>query len=290
MRALSRGLAVLEFVTRNRGASFTEVRLETGLSKPVVHRILAELINGGYVWRGLEEGKYYSSGLLAVSSKSAQSHALMFVARNPLIKLVEQVQWPSGLFVRDGVDMVLIDTTQSMSPYALRGSKVGSRAPILLSPSGHAVLAQMPEDARENLFEELRRRGEWKRQLRLCGKTPAEIIAEVQKRGFALGELNLARDKPEISGFLTIAAPVMLRSNVVGAVGIWWRRPADGISVAQLNHLGGALEAATSAIATSLEVELSMGSSGAAGRGYGENAGRRSARALSRPDWSQRDA
>src|SRR6202012_2437266 len=67
MRGLSRGLQVLEFITRKRGATFTEVRLGTGLSKSVVHRILAELADSGYVWRGVAEGKYYASGVLARS-------------------------------------------------------------------------------------------------------------------------------------------------------------------------------------------------------------------------------
>jgi IclR family transcriptional regulator, mhp operon transcriptional activator len=283
MRTLSRGLAVLKLITENRGASFTEVRLETGLSKPVVHRILAELVNGGYIWRGVEEAKYYASGLLAVSIKGAQSHALMFAARDPLQKLVQQVQWPSDLFVRDGVDMVLIDTTQSKSPYALRTSKIGSRVPILLCPSGHAVLAEMAPADRDDLYEDLRRRGEWKRQLRLCGKVPAEIIADVQRRGFAVGEPNFGGNKPSGLGFLAIAAPVFLRSDVIGAVRIWWRRSADGVSAAQLNYLGGALKAATSAIAASLEVVSSIGSSGVSGRGYSENIGKRSSRVLSRP-------
>jgi DNA-binding IclR family transcriptional regulator len=289
MRTLSRGLAVLKFITQKRGASFTEVRLETGLSKPVVHRILAELLSGGYVWRGVEEGKYYASGLLAVSVKAVQSHALMYAAHDPLQKLLEQVQWPSDLLVRDGVDMVLIDTTQSMSPYALRPSKIGARVPILLSPSGHAVLAGMSQEDREGLYEELQRRGEGKRQLRLCSKPPAEIIAEVQKRGFAVGEPNFGGDKPAWPGFLAIAAPVVLRSNVVGAVRIWWRRSADGANAVQLNHFGDALKAATSAIAASLEVMLSTDrSSGATGRGSSESAGRRSSRILPHPDWFQR--
>jgi IclR family transcriptional regulator, mhp operon transcriptional activator len=257
MRGLSRGLQVLEFITRKRGASFTEVRLGTGLSKSVVHRILAELIEGGYIWRGVAEGKYYASGMLAVSTKGAQSHALMCAAQDPLRRLVEQVQWPSDLFVRDGTDMVLIDTAQSMSPYVLRESKIGARIPILLSAVGHAALAKMSEDDREDLYEELRRRGEWKRQIRLCTKPPDEIVADVQKRGFALREPNFG-DQPERPGFQAMAAAVALRTNVVGAVRVWWRQSADSAS-AQPHHLSNALRAAASAIAEGLEVVLSVG-------------------------------
>jgi len=258
MRGLSRGLQVLEFITRKRGATFTEVRLSTGLSKSVVHRILAELIDGGYVWRGVAEGKYYASGLLAVSTKGARSHALMCAGYDPLRKLTEKVLWPSDLFVCDGTDMVLIDTTQAMSPYVLRTSRIGARAPILLSAVGHAALAQMPEQTRENLFEELRRSGEWRRQLRLCDKPPAELIAEVQKRGFALRAPYFGGDQPERSGFLAVAAPIVLRAAVVGAVRIWWRQSADGAN-AQPNQFSDALKGAAVAIAEGLEMVLSIG-------------------------------
>jgi IclR family transcriptional regulator, mhp operon transcriptional activator len=258
MRALSRGLQVLEFITRKRGASFTEVRLGTGLSKSVVHRILAELIDGGYVWRGVAEGRYYASGLLAVSTKGAQSHALICAAQEPLRKLAQQVQWPSDLFVRDGTDMVLIDTTQSLSPYVLSASKIGSRAPILLSAVGRAVLAEMPDEDRESVYEDLRRSGEWRRQIRLCDRPPAEIIADVQKRGFVVQAPYFGGEQPERSGFLAIAAPVVLRSNVVGAVRIWWRQSAEGTS-AQPNHFSEPLKVATLAIAAGLELVLSVG-------------------------------
>jgi DNA-binding IclR family transcriptional regulator len=258
MRGLSRGLQVLEFITRKRGATFTEVRLGTGLSKSVVHRILAELADGSYVWRGVAEGKYYASGLLAVSTKGARSHALMCAAHDPLRKLAEQVQWPSDLFVCDGTDMVLIDTTQSMSPYVLRTSKIGSRAPILLSAVGHAALAQMPAEAREDVFEELRRSGEWRRQIRMCDKPPDELIADVQKRGFACRTPYFDSDQPERPGFLAMAAAVALRSNVVGAVRIWWRQAAEGANV-QPGQLSDALKSATSAIGAGLEEVLSVG-------------------------------
>jgi IclR family mhp operon transcriptional activator len=172
--------------------------------------------------------------------------------------LAEQVRWPSDLFVRDGTEMILIDTTQSMSPYVLQASKIGSRVPMLLSAVGHAALAEMPLEARENLFEELRRRGEWKRQIRLCEKPPAEIIADVQKRGFAVREPCFGADQPERPGFLAIAAPVALRSNVVGAVRIWWRQSAEGAS-AKPTHFSDALKGAASAIAEGLEVVLSVG-------------------------------
>lgn len=258
MRGLSRGLQVLEFITRRRGATFTEVRLGTGLSKSVVHRILAELTDGGYAWRGVAEGKYYAAGLLAVSSKGARSHALLCAAYDPLRKLAGQVQWPSDLFVCDGTDMVLIDTTQSMSPYVLRTNKIGSRAPILLSAVGHAALAQMPPEAREDVYEGLRRSGEWRRQLRLCDKPPDKFIAEVQKCGFACRTPYFGGDQPERAGFLAMAAAVALRSNVIGAVRIWWRQSADGANV-HPGLLSDALKGATSAIADGLEQVLSVG-------------------------------
>jgi IclR family transcriptional regulator, mhp operon transcriptional activator len=255
MRALSRGLEVLEFITRKRGASLKEVRLATGLSKSVVHRILVELIDGGFIWRGVAEARYYASGLLAVSSKGAQAHALKCAARGPLKKLVKTVQWPSDLFVRDGADMVLIDTTQMMSPYTLNFSKIGSRLPILLSSVGHVALAEMKEEEREEVYEELQRRGQLNRQLRLCTRPVDEIITDVKDRGFAVGEPT---GDVAVKMAISIATAVTLRSNVIGSLNVWWPQSAEN-AITHPSLFLEPLKCATKAISENLEGILSIG-------------------------------
>ena len=66
MKSLARGLEVLDFVARGEGVTFTEVCTATALPKSVVHRILAELVSSGHVWRGHAEPKYFASASMAI--------------------------------------------------------------------------------------------------------------------------------------------------------------------------------------------------------------------------------
>ena len=129
MRALARGLEVLDFLARRDGSTFSDVCLATGLSKAVVHRILAELLSSGHVWRGLEEALFYASASMAIVPKGAQSQALKRAAVGPLVRLVSVVRWPSDS-IRQGRQSddpyryheIEISVCSSLVPYRATGS------------------------------------------------------------------------------------------------------------------------------------------------------------------------
>jgi len=227
MRALARGLEVLDFLARRDGSTFSEVCLATGLSKAVVHRILAELLSSGHVWRGVEEPLFYASAGMAIVPKGAQSQAVKRAAVEPLVRLVSVVRWPSDLFVRDGSQMILIDTTRSKSPFALRWSRIGRRVPILLSSVGRAALAEMSAAERDLVFADLKRRGEWKRQMRRCSSSLDTVIQETNENGYAVREPKFNGEELERTGIFSIGAPITLDGEVVGALNVWWPISAD---------------------------------------------------------------
>lgn len=227
MRSLARGLEVLDVVARSDGITFTEICTATGLPKSVVHRILAELVSSGYVWRGIAEPNYFASSTMAIVPEGMQSQALKRAAIAPLERLVAEVKWPSDLFVREGSDMILIDTTRPMSPFALKWSRIGRRVPILLSSVGRSALATLPEAERHKVYAELRRRGEWNRQFRRCSAPLERIIDETLARGYGVREQKFWGEQLERSGIFSIAAPICARDDVVGALNIWWPVTAD---------------------------------------------------------------
>ena len=257
MRSLARGLEVLDFVARRQGTTFTEICTGTGLPKAVVHRILAELVNSGYVWRGFAEPQYFAASGMIIAPKGARSQALQRAAIAPLERLVAEVRWPSDLFVREGSEMILIDTTRPKSPFALKWSRIGRRVPILLSSVGRAALAVMPESEREGIYSDLRRRGEWKRQLRRCSAPLPDVFQETLARGYGVRDHRFSGEQLERSGIFSIAAPIQQRGEVVGALNIWWPTSADRTGrfpkryLASLQHavhaIGENLSAATRA-------------------------------------------
>ena len=182
------------------------------------------------MWRGLEEALFYASASMAIVPKGAQSQALKRAAVGPLVRLVSVVRWPSDLFARDGSQMILIDTTRSKSPYALRWSRIGRRVPILLSSVGRAALAEMSESDRQQIFADLKRRGEWKRQLRRCSSSLDAIIQETNDHGYAVREPKFNGEELERTGIFSIGVPIKLDSEVVGALNVWWPISADRTS------------------------------------------------------------
>jgi IclR family mhp operon transcriptional activator len=227
MRSLARGLEVLDFIARGDGVTFTDICKATSLPKSVVHRILAELVSSGHVWRGHAEPNYFASSGMAIVPKGAWAQALKRSAVEPLEKLVAAVRWPSDLFVRQGSTMVLIDTTRPKSPYELGWSRIGRRVPILLSSVGRATLAAMTEREREQVFSDLRRRGEWRRQFRRCSAPLEQIVQQTQARGYATREPSFAGEQLERSGIFSVGVPIVARSDVVGALNVWWPASAD---------------------------------------------------------------
>lgn len=218
---------MLDFVARQNGTTFTDICKSTGLPKSVVHRILAELVSSGYVWRGLAEPIYFASSSLAIVPKGAKSQVLKRAALAPLERLVVEVQWPSDLFVREGSDMILVDTTRPKSPFALKWSRIGRRVPILLSSVGRAVLASMSEEQRDEVFADLRRRGDWKRQLRRCSAPLDKVLDETRSRGFGTREPEFYGEEKERHGIFSIAVPIIANNEVIGALNIWWPISAD---------------------------------------------------------------
>lgn len=260
MRSLARGLEVLDFVARRDGTTFTEICAATSLSKSVVHRILAELVSSGYVWRGFAEPKYFASPSMAIVPKGALSLALKRAAIGPLERLVADVGWPSDLFVREGSEMILIDTTRPKSPFALKWSRIGRRVPILLSSVGRAALAAMSEPERAKIYADLRRRGEWKRQFRRCSTLLDQIIEQTQARGYGIREPQFSGEQLERSGIFSIATPILVRGEVVGALNIWWPLSADRAKRFSKRYLEPLLYAAN-AIGSNLAAAMSVESS-----------------------------
>lgn len=227
MRSLARGLEILDFIARRQGVTFTEIRHATGLSKAVVHRILAELTARGYVWRGLAEPKYFASAHFATTPLGTRQDLLKRAAREPLQQLVGEVRWPSDLFAREGCGMILIDTNCPISPFELKRSRIGRHVPILLSSVGRAALAAMSHEERETVYAELRQRGEWNRQIKRCSSSLDAIIDGVRARGYATREPTFFGEQLERTGIFTIANAITMGPDVVGALNIWWPQSAD---------------------------------------------------------------
>ena len=67
IRALARGLAVLEALNRQPGATVTEIAGATGLARTTAYRVLETLAAAGFAQRADDERYHLLAGVLVIS-------------------------------------------------------------------------------------------------------------------------------------------------------------------------------------------------------------------------------
>jgi DNA-binding IclR family transcriptional regulator len=158
--ALARGLAVLRALAdANEPLSNRDLAERTAIPKATVSRLVATLQSAGFLRQSPDER--YSLGPAALHLGNAYLRSFDFrqQARLHLAELAEAAGANVHLGVRDGLDIVLIDTLRPRSALILSRMDVGSRMAIATSAVGRAYLAALPPDQRVALMEELRSAG-----------------------------------------------------------------------------------------------------------------------------------
>jgi len=98
IRALERGLEVLEYMHQVRSVTLHELFLATGLPKATLTRIVATLEKRGLVWQRLADGAYISSHSISSRMQHLNSESYVAEAAAPVLsRLCEKVKWPSVL-------------------------------------------------------------------------------------------------------------------------------------------------------------------------------------------------
>ena len=181
--ALARGLALLRLVADAPGPlTHRELAEGTGIPKATVTRLASTLQSAGLL--RLVAGDRYALGPAALHLGNAYLRGFDFraEARLHLAELAEAAGANVHLGVRDGLDILLIDTLRPQSALILSRMDVGSRMAIATSAAGRAYLSALPAPERALLQEEIRAASgaEWPAvQERLDA-----ALAEVAERGY----------------------------------------------------------------------------------------------------------
>lgn len=145
IRALSRGLHVLQALNGSRTATIAQLSQRTGLARATVQRSVETLIDEGYVYRVSGSDNF----CLASNARSLTSHCddlerMVEAADGLVTELGREVLWPIDFFVRDETDMVIRASTHHESPMTfLPQTKIGTPVPMLPTAPGRAYLASL---------------------------------------------------------------------------------------------------------------------------------------------------
>ncbi|MDB5752153.1 MAG: IclR family transcriptional regulator [Ramlibacter sp.] len=155
--ALGRGLALLR-VLADAGVPLSNKELadRCGIPKATVSRLTATLQSAGFLRLSADERFALGPANLLLGSAFLRSYDFRQEARLHLAELAEAAGANVHLGVREGLDILLIDTLRPRSAMIVSRMDVGARMAIATSAVGRAYYASLPPDRQAALQEDIR--------------------------------------------------------------------------------------------------------------------------------------
>ncbi|TDD87046.1 IclR family transcriptional regulator [Saccharopolyspora karakumensis] len=150
-QSVRRALNLLSMIAgreRMGGLSLAELASETGLSKPTVHRLLAELVHSGYLEQS--ESRRYRLGpeSYTIGSAAERRHGLQQQALASVVRLAQVSEDAAFISVRRGTHSVCLHREEGTWPIRSHVLQAGDRYPLGVGAHGLALLAAMsPQEA-----------------------------------------------------------------------------------------------------------------------------------------------
>jgi DNA-binding IclR family transcriptional regulator len=153
MKSLHKVLDIIETVADLGQAGIRELSAKTGFPPPTIHRILATLVERGYLKQDSISKSYaLSFRFLELGTKVQQRFNLTSVARPHLERLMVATRESVNLAVQDGDHVVYLDSAHSNYSMLQLFTQPGARVPLYATGVGKVFLSLWDEkDVREYL-------------------------------------------------------------------------------------------------------------------------------------------
>lgn len=192
--ALARGLSVLRALADAPGPLSNRALTDaTGIPKATVSRLAATLVAAGFVQQDPDSERFQlGPALLDLSSAYLRNFDMRALCRPYLAELADHAQASVHLGLRDGLDILMIDTVRPRSAVILTRTDIGTRMDIATSACGRAYFGALLPAEREALLQDYRREApqRWKaaREMLLRG------AADVEAHGYGSSFQEWHRD------------------------------------------------------------------------------------------------
>ncbi|UGT43654.1 IclR family transcriptional regulator [Nocardia yamanashiensis] len=198
VQTVARALSVLDCFRSGEERGVSEVARQQGLAVSTTHRLLAALVQAGFLEKDELSSRYRMGGALAEYGQIAYRQHRIYLAEPCLEQLAATTGASASVAIRHSIHAVLLGTSRwrESDGHAL----MGVRLPLHASALGKTLLAfsDTPDDFLESLpYDEGTDRSV---------STPAELRAELSRtksRGYAYNNEELD------PGFRTIALPIL---------------------------------------------------------------------------------
>ena len=217
IKALQRGVSVLQAVNHLNGAKPAEIADATGIPRPSVYRLLETLEEMGLVCKDHFLNKWRPTlHVKSLSSGYRDEDWVCQVAVRHMIELGRRVLWPIDLVTLRNYHMEVRESTHQLSPYSVHHGIVGREMPVLGTSSGRVMLAYMPEDERKNFLDLLSEITGQKQPFVLKDGELNAILDHVRELGVGFRRADFT---PETG---SISAPIWYEDRIFACLTMVW--------------------------------------------------------------------
>lgn len=218
VRALKRGLEVLETVNRSGGIRAGDIARTLALARPTVYRLLETLEELGYVARSASDERFRVTLRAQRLGDHFDTDLLICQCAGPVLaKLGRRLVWPIDFSIYDHGEMVVQETTHGRSPLAIDHSVIGRRLPMLRTAAGRAYIAYCSEDERDAVLRDIRHLDRAEDRPFLDPAALDRQIRETRARGYSI---RIA--EPFIPKTASIGLPIATANGVLGSMTVIW--------------------------------------------------------------------
>jgi DNA-binding IclR family transcriptional regulator len=183
---LARGLFILRSFTPDRPAlGNKDLVALTGLPKATISRFTYTLCCLGYLRQVPGQSKYQlSSGVLSLGYPFLATMRFRQLARRQMDDLASEVQGSVAIGVRNGLNMVYIESSLADTGDSPPYTHIGYEHPIAVTSMGHAYVAACTSAARITVMNEMKVKQPdlWRRSQERIEKS----LAQYQRLGFCM--------------------------------------------------------------------------------------------------------
>lgn len=242
-RSLERGIAILRaFRPGTELLGNGEIAERTGLPRASISRLTQTLTEAGWLEHDARHRAYrLGAPVLTLGHAMRLGSSVLRIATPPMTALARRLRINVGLAVRDGDEMVYLESARFNSKGSQRTVVAGQRVPIELTALGRAWLAVAPEAERAGLMAQwkARRRARWRK----LDQDIAEAAGNVARKGYCV-----ASWQPQV---VALAAPLVVPPRPIHVLNVSMTTDAPVASVVR------ALERPLLTLAAQLRVALS---------------------------------
>ena len=212
-QSVYRTISLLRSVAKHNetGARLSDIALEVGIHVATAHRILAVLVEEGFLTYD-SSTKLYGLGIeLYNLGNLAHQFDIRDQYRNAIEQVAEKTEDTVFLLIRSGNDVLCIDLVEGIYPIRTMTITVGARRPLGIGAGSLSLIAFLPDDQFEKILSTNEHR--YPQYKGLTGKNIRALAKRSRKHGYVVSE-GLFHE-----GVTSVGVPVYNRlGEVVAAI------------------------------------------------------------------------